>query len=132
MTVVVGYVPTREGRAALQYAVAEAVRRRTGLVVVSGRGNDRVGEGQLEGDLAGYEADLADSGVQVRVRRLGDGDGIAEELLAIAEDAAAELIVIGLRRRSPVGKLLLGSHAQRVLLDANCPVLAVKGAVSAG
>ena len=43
-----------------------------------------------------------------------------------ASDLGAELIVIGLRRRSTVGKLLLGSNAQEILLDAKCPVLAVK------
>ena len=50
----------------------------------------------------------------------------AEDLVKVAEDTGAELIVIGLRRRTPVGKLILGSNAQRVLLDAPCPVLAVK------
>jgi nucleotide-binding universal stress UspA family protein len=44
----------------------------------------------------------------------------------IADEVGAELIVIGMRRRSAVGKLLLGSTAQRILLDARCPVLAVK------
>ena len=43
-----------------------------------------------------------------------------------AEECAADVIVVGVRHRTPVGKLLLGSVAQRVILDAPCPVLAVK------
>ena len=62
----------------------------------------------------------------LRVRQLVRGFEPAEDLISIAEDSHAELIVIGLRRRSPVGKLILGSNAQRILLDAHCPVLAVK------
>ena len=52
----------------------------------------------------------------------------AEDLINVAEEVSADLIVIGLRRRSPVGKLILGTNAQRILLDAPCPVLAVKAA----
>ncbi len=52
--------------------------------------------------------------------------------MSAAERSSADLIVIGLRRRSPVGKLILGSNAQRILLDAPCPVLAVKPERPAG
>jgi nucleotide-binding universal stress UspA family protein len=54
------------------------------------------------------------------------GSDIAEEVLKVATETDAELVVIGLRRRSPVGKLIMGSTSQRVLLGAHCPVLAVK------
>jgi nucleotide-binding universal stress UspA family protein len=60
------------------------------------------------------------------VRHFVRGLEPAEDLISIAEEVEAELIVIGLRRRTPVGKLILGSNAQRILLDASCPVLAVK------
>ena len=45
-----------------------------------------------------------------------------------ADFGGEEIIVIGIRRRTPTGKLITGSQAQRILLDANCPVLAVKAA----
>ena len=54
------------------------------------------------------------------------GNEASEELVEAADRVKASLLVIGIRRRSPTGKLITGSQAQRVLLDANCPVLAVK------
>jgi nucleotide-binding universal stress UspA family protein len=47
----------------------------------------------------------------------------AADLLRIANDRGADLIVIGLAKRTRVGKALMGSDAQRVLLGAECPVL---------
>jgi nucleotide-binding universal stress UspA family protein len=64
--------------------------------------------------------------VSFTLRQTVRGFEPAEDLVAVAEEHGADLLVIGLRRRSPVGKLILGSQAQRVLLDAPCAVLAVK------
>lgn len=130
MTIVVGYVSTNEGRAALNRAVEEAKLRGKQLVVIH---SDRGGSA-LSGDhalaqeraLESVRQELADMDVDFEVRGLVRGKEPAEDLIAVAEETGADLIVIGLRRRTPVGKLILGSNAQRVLLDAHCPVLAVK------
>ena len=53
-------------------------------------------------------------------------DDLTDEFIDIADEIDASLIVIGLRRRSQVGKFILGSHSQRILLQADRPVLAVK------
>lgn len=121
-TVVVGYVPKPEGEAALDAAIDEARRRGATLVVV----NARRDAAAAEPDLGGVRAKLTASGLSFDLREVVQGLDASEDLIAIAEDTDAELIVIGLRRRTPVGKLILGSNAQRVLLDAPCPVLAVK------
>ena len=68
------------------------------------------------------------SGIAYTIASTPDTEDPADELINAAEREDAEFIVIGLRRRSPIGKLLLGSNAQKVLLDASCPVLAVKAA----
>ncbi len=129
-TVVVGYVPKPEGEAALATAIAEAKLRGAKLVVVnSHRGGtdfDQKAAQQTEDDLAAVNEKLTASGLDFDTRQLVRGFEPAEDLISIAEANSADLIVIGLRRRSPVGKLILGSNAQRILLDAHCPVLAVK------
>ena len=81
---------------------------------------------KAEQDMDAVRARLDEAGVSYDLRQLVRGFEPAEDLISIAEANNAELIVIGLRRRSPVGKLILGSNAQRILLDAHCPVLAVK------
>jgi nucleotide-binding universal stress UspA family protein len=129
-TVVVGYVPKPEGEAALAKAIDEAKLRGARLVVVNSHrgGSDFDGDASTEAEreMGAVRTTLDAAGVEYDVRQLVRGFEPAEDLISIAEANSAELIVIGLRRRSPVGKLILGSNAQRVLLDAHCPVLAVK------
>lgn len=129
-TVVVGYVAKPEGDAALRRAIEEARLRGARLVLVNshrgGSDYDRDAATQAEQEIGGARALLDEAGIDYDVRHLVRGFEPAEDLISIAEANDAELIVIGLRRRSPVGKLILGSNAQRILLDAHCPVMAVK------
>jgi nucleotide-binding universal stress UspA family protein len=131
-TIVVGYVPKAEGRAALRRAVEEAQLRKARLVIVNshrgGRDFDKEDAVETEAQLQEVRDQLSDSGVENEIRQLVRGLDPAEDLINVAEDVGADFIVIGLRRRTPVGKLILGSNAQRILLDAPCPVLAVKAA----
>ena len=129
-TIVVGYVPKAEGRAALRRATQEARLRSHRLVVVNshrgGREFDQEESRAVEAVLDEVRAELTEAGVEHEIRQLVRDMDPAEDLINVADEVAADFIVIGLRRRSPVGKLILGSNAQRVLLDAPCPVLAVK------
>lgn len=130
MSVIVGYIPTREGRAALGAARSEALLRQSKLIVVNshrgGRDYDASEAQRFEEELSKVQHDLDDAGVEHEVRALVRGNEPAEDLIEVAEESEGELIVIGLRRRTPIGKLILGSNAQRILLDSRCPVLAVK------
>lgn len=129
VTIVVGWTPDEFGETALHRAVEEA-RLRDGRVVVvnATRGDALVDDRYADEDqLAALTAELGAAGVEVDVRRSMGAD-VGDQVLAVAEDVSADLVVIGLRRRSPVGKLLMGSVAQRILLGADCAVLAVKPA----
>ena len=126
--VVVAYTPRADGRAALHRAVEEARLRGLRLVVVNASRGDALVDPAFAPpeDVAEVRALLDDTGVPHEIRQQPSGDEAADQVVDIADEVGAELIVIGMRRRSAVGKLLLGSTAQRILLDARCPVLAVK------
>jgi len=122
--------PPRRVRLRFQRALAEAKLRRTNLVVINsnrgGRDFDGDASARSESELERIATDAAADGVDMEVRQLVRGNEPAEDLISVADETGADLIVIGLRRRTPVGKLILGSNAQRILLDAPCAVLAVK------
>ena len=127
MTVVVGYIPDQYGEAALAAGIEEAERRGTGLVVVNATKGDALIDRRYVGEagLAGLAERLAHLEMTHEVRQAVGAD-VAEEILRVAADTDADVVVIGLRHRTPVGKMLMGSVAQPVLMDAKCAVLAVK------
>ena len=128
-TIVVGWTPDEFGEAALRRGLEEATLRQGRVVVVNAtRGDALVDERYADDEqVAALAAELGGAGVEVAVRRSMGAD-VGDQVLAVAADVAADLVVIGLRRRTPVGKLLMGSVAQRILLGAECAVLAVKPA----
>ncbi len=127
--VVVGYVASPEGEAAVAQGIAEArLRGCMVMVVYSDHGE------KLDSAVAVERAEALDrvhkllhaADVEHDLRHLVRGKDPVRDVLDTADELNAELIVIGVRRRTPVGKLVMGSHSQSILLEANIPVLAVK------
>jgi nucleotide-binding universal stress UspA family protein len=130
MTILIGYVPTAVGEAALQHGLTEAARAGDDVVILnSPRRGATVDTDQID-EYAAAElvARSAAAGVSARVETAEHGADIVEAFEEVVRATGARMVVIGLRRRSPVGKLVLGSAAQRILLESSVPVLAVKPA----
>lgn len=131
MTILVAYAPRPEGRAALEKGIEIASRRNEALVVVNAvSGGD--GEDPSFSDAQDFEAVqamLKNSGLDADFKQFVRGRNAAEEIESLVDSLPASLLVIGLRKRSPIGKLIMGSVAQELLLSVSCPVLAVKSSV---
>ncbi|MGR6963375.1 universal stress protein [Geodermatophilus sp. URMC 61] len=122
MTVLATVANAAEAAAVLP-AAAEAARRNSDLHVLNlTHGRDTQA---LTAALDAARAELGPDGRAVVVSEPSIPDHAAAALVA-ADKIDAEVLVIGVRRRSPVGKLVMGSIAQTILLDADCPVLAVR------
>ena len=128
MTILVAYVPRPEGRAALDKGIEIATRRQERLVVVNASPGGKEDETVL---VDGYEGErveerLAQLPIQAEFKQFVRGRSAVEEIDELVAQLQVSVLVIGLRKRSPVGKLLMGSMAQEILLTVDCPVLAVK------
>lgn len=131
MTVVVGYSPSAQGDAALRAAIREARRGKEGLVVASHAYHDAelgrtvADDAAVRGTIGQLDEGAAQDCPPIEVRACAEED-VGEFLLRVAEETSARLLVIGLRRKSRIGKLNLGASARRVVLSSPCPVLTVK------
>ena len=130
MNILVGYIPSPEGIAAVDWAIAEAQQHQAALFVLNTGKDGNYADPQFATaeDIDALDAQLSASGLTHTMLRPTDGVNAADSLVTAAEQNAVDLIVIGIRRRSPVGKLITGSTAQAVLLGADCPVVGVKAA----
>lgn len=128
MRIITGYLPTPEGESALQAGIAEARLREGTLVVVYSKRGGESDEEFVEARerLEEIEERLAGEDVKSEVHQLVRDLPPGEDLVEFAKEQRADLLVIGVRRRTPVGKLVMGSNAQHIVLHAPCPVLCVK------
>ena len=125
--IVVGYSADRHGTAALEHGIAEAKLRNTNLLVINATTGEALSDPRFAqaAEVHDVEEHLNECGVEFELNQ-PIGVDPADELLKAMEKNDAELLVVGIRQRSPVGKLLFGSVAQQVLLECPKPVLAVK------
>lgn len=124
MTIVVGYSPTTEGKGALPFAFREAQMRGTDLLIVAE--DNSAADAEFAATVESAREEASAVGVTTKIHDNEAGRSHADNLIDLSFDEQAQLVVIGIRRRSPVGKLFMGSISQRVLLEAHCPVTAVK------
>jgi nucleotide-binding universal stress UspA family protein len=115
MSVLVAVPDSPEGLAALSAGVSEAELLGTDLIVMNLA-------------LTPIDTSLIPDGTQVKVlERAGKSDrDPAEAVLDEIRDHDVSRLVIGIKRRTPIGKAVLGSVSQRLLLDSPVPVVAVK------
>lgn len=136
MPVAVAHNATPEGHAALWAALAWARVHGTSVLVLhveettSGSTRDthasETGVHGVEREVAELLAAETEAPPEWRVVSTVSGGDVASALLDLVAEHGADLLVLGSRRRSAVGKLVMGSTVQRTLLDSTVPVLVVK------
>ena len=128
MTILVAYIPRAEGQAALEKGIELAKERNEFLIVVNatpGGSGDDPSRADAQ-DVERVELLLSVSGIKAEFKQFVRGKNAVEELEELVATSNASMLVIGLRRRTAVGKLLMGSMAQEILMQISCPILAVK------
>lgn len=130
MKLLVGYDGSNSAKEALEMAGTHAKAFDAAVEVIASLEGGSVTE-TVEIQYAREDLEYAESlfkkqGIPVNTHLLVRGMKPGEDIVKFAEDNAVDTIFIGVRRRSKVGKLLFGSNAQYIILNASCPVMTVK------
>jgi nucleotide-binding universal stress UspA family protein len=130
MKILVGFDGSNQSKAALNLAIEHALAFKAKIYVVTslfGEKETTPQEVEAAEEALGYARNSpADSGIEVETRLLIRGVSPGEDLVRFAEENNIDEIVVGLKKVSPVGKLIFGSNSRYVILNAHCPVLSVK------
>ena len=130
MKILVGYDGSNSAKEALNLAKIHAKAFGASVSVVTSMEKGTEGQREeiaqsekgLEWAKSVFEEDGIDCDTHLLIRGLSPGEDIVE----YARESQAAEIIVGVKRRSKVGKLLMGSTAQFVILQAPCPVVSVK------
>lgn len=125
-TILLAYAPSATSEAALEFAVAEARLRDASLLVLASERHADPRKARGVTDHRPLSERLAETGLDVELRTVPRRAQPADDILAAIEERDAQLVVIGMRRRTSIGKLVLGSTSQRVLKESRVPVVMVK------
>ena len=130
MKILVGYDGTNSAKEALNLAKSHAKAFGASVDVVTsmqkGTESGRKFIEQAERGLEYAKSLFEEDGVACNTHLLIRGLSAGEDLVEFANENQIDQIVVGVKRRSKVGKLLMGSTAQYVILQAECPVITVK------
>ena len=130
MKIMVAYDRSNVAKAALDLAKQHAKAFDAKVYVITsmlgGRDVPREKFANAERDLNHTETLLKAEKIACETHLLIRGMSPGEDLVQFAKENEIDVIIIGVKRRSKVGKFLLGSTAQYVIIKAPCPVVAVK------
>ena len=130
MNILVGYDGSNSAKDALKLAKDHAMGLDAKVDVVTSmegaKNNQYVDVRQAELGLEYAKALLEEDNIDCETHLLIRGLSPGEDLVQFAEDNQISEIIVGVRRRSKVGKLIMGSTAQHVILNAPCPVVTLK------
>lgn len=129
MKIMLGYDGSKASRRALDVLVpyAEAFSAEVCVFMAVEGGSHAVREvyEKAQADLASAKKTVSGAGLRCETKLSAQGLDPGEEMVEFARDQSIDLIVIGIKKQSKVGKLIFGSNAQYVILNAHCPVLTV-------